>query len=477
MSQANGFEDLMQDLVNVPGVRGAFVFTKSENPRSFWSDAETGGKSSDHFLRRLSQMIKRIGDADDRIELRFVEGRFFIHPLSADKTLACLTEKKVNLPLLALTLDEIQDISASDIGVGVEMQSVTGLSSETQIPSEAEHHDENHSEISAAESRSQVNDEKSFEVSTASTEESDAESQNTAQVSEAVYQEDEVSPSFATGRLPAIECLSADKTDETVTSASANVQEPVADGSSAMEPVSAPHSATGLHSWSHLGKADIAEGTELTAGTALDASGTESFNPVVVAEQSETAHSEVQHLDASPDENVHQAIGESEKDDCSEAIASDSELNHENISEASAELSVQPAPETEAQLSGNITSLREIAAGLNDISMIAAVQLGHSVVASYLRQTRPAVWKETFQISMDATVTVTDSDVAPAPDDLAWAESWTQEFMEKCQMVVLDLPQSVMAPLNAEARALLAPGSQAEGQWMILCQKSYLPHK
>jgi predicted regulator of Ras-like GTPase activity (Roadblock/LC7/MglB family) len=458
MSQANGFEDLMQELVNVPGVRGAFVFTKNENPCSFWSEAEAGGKSSDHFLRRLSQMIKRIGDANDRIELRFAEGRFFIHTLSADKTLACLTEKKVNLPLLALTLDEIQDISASDIGVGVEMQSVTGLSSETQIPSEAEHHNENHSEISAAESRSQVNDEKSFEVSTASAAESDAASKNTAQVGEAVYQEDEVSPSFATGRLPAMERLSADKTDETVISISADEQEPVADGSSAMEPVSASHRATGFHSWSHLGKADIAEGTELTAGTSLDTSDAESFNPVVMAEQSETELSKVQHVDASPDE-------------------SDNEPGYENISEASAELSMQPAPETEAQPSGNITSFSEIAAGLNDISMIAAVQLGHSMVASYLRQTRPAAWKETFQISMDAIITVTGSDAAPAPDDLARAESWTQEFMEKCQMVVLDLPQSVMVPLNAEARALLAPGHQAEGQWMILCQKSYLPHK
>jgi hypothetical protein len=115
-----------------------------------------------------------------------------------------------------------------------------------------------------------------------------------------------------------------------------------------------------------------------------------------------------------------------------------------------------------------------IAAGLSDISLIATSYLGRSLVTGCWRQTQPAVLQADFRISPDGMIEA-ESDLTPAePETMRLAAEWAEAFVAGCQLVKIDLPLHLIAPLNADAQALLAAGGAFGDRGLILLQNSYL---
>ncbi|HWQ32932.1 MAG TPA: hypothetical protein VNQ79_08755 [Blastocatellia bacterium] len=115
-----------------------------------------------------------------------------------------------------------------------------------------------------------------------------------------------------------------------------------------------------------------------------------------------------------------------------------------------------------------------IAAGLSDISLIATGYLGRSQVTGCWRQTQPAALQADFRISPDGMIEA-ESDLTPAePETIRLAAEWAQAFVAGCQLVKIDLPLHLIAPLNADAQALLAAGGAFGDRGLILLQRSYL---
>ncbi|HZS06705.1 MAG TPA: hypothetical protein VFD58_17840 [Blastocatellia bacterium] len=115
-----------------------------------------------------------------------------------------------------------------------------------------------------------------------------------------------------------------------------------------------------------------------------------------------------------------------------------------------------------------------IAAGLSDISLIATGYLGRSLVNSCWRQTRPAGLEADFQISPDGMIEAENDLAAAGPEMIRLAGEWAQRFVARCQLVMIDLPLHLVAPLNADAQTLLAAGGSFGDRGLILLQYDYL---
>lgn len=121
-----------------------------------------------------------------------------------------------------------------------------------------------------------------------------------------------------------------------------------------------------------------------------------------------------------------------------------------------------------------LTTHASIAAGLNDISLIATGYLGRSLVNGCWRQTQPAALQNVFRISPDGMIEA-ENDLAQADAELVQlASEWARNFVAGCQLVRIDLPLQLVAPLNADAQALLAVGDTFGDRGLILLQHSHL---
>ncbi|MFN0122840.1 MAG: hypothetical protein ACKV2V_20265 [Blastocatellia bacterium] len=121
-------EQMFGDLTSVPGVSGAMYFQQRETPQLYWPEDSTCPPPGDRFLRGASQIIRRLCDAHNRIELRYQQGRFFVQSLGGGTAIACFAGRELNLPLLNLTMDDFvrEFASQADVGVGA---SISGMGS------------------------------------------------------------------------------------------------------------------------------------------------------------------------------------------------------------------------------------------------------------------------------------------------------------------------------------------------------------
>jgi hypothetical protein len=115
-----------------------------------------------------------------------------------------------------------------------------------------------------------------------------------------------------------------------------------------------------------------------------------------------------------------------------------------------------------------------IAAGLSDISLIASGYLGRSLVNGNWQQTQPAALLPAFHISPDGVIEA-ENDLAPGdPETIHLAAEWAQAFVAACQLVSIDLPLQLIAPLNADAQAMLSAEGGFGDRGLLLLQHSYL---
>lgn len=277
------YEDLFSDLLAVPGVCGAVMFQPQEMPRLFWPEDAEWPRPNERFLRGAGQMIRRLCQTHNRLEIRYQRGRFIVQSLRADMAVACFTGRELNLPLLKLTLDEFTQLAAAD--------------------------------------------------------------------------KKDMLPGYVNGE--------------------------------SRSPV---------------------YGSGMSVGAML--AGTESHN---------SSSAMVQNGFVEPLAN-HAAV----------------------------------------------------AAGLSDISLIATGYLGRSLVNSCWEQTQPAELADYFQLSADGVIEATNDLKPTTEENIRLASEWAQAFVAECQLVRIDLPLQLVAPLNADAQALLS-GSHAFGdRGLILLQHSYL---
>ena len=88
-------ESLFDDLLAVPGVRGAVLFQPQADPRIFWPDEPEWQPPNDRFLRGAGQIIRRLCHNHERVEVRYQGGRFIVQSLGDDAAVACLTGREL----------------------------------------------------------------------------------------------------------------------------------------------------------------------------------------------------------------------------------------------------------------------------------------------------------------------------------------------------------------------------------------------
>ncbi len=121
-----------------------------------------------------------------------------------------------------------------------------------------------------------------------------------------------------------------------------------------------------------------------------------------------------------------------------------------------------------------LTTHASVAAGLNDISLIATGYLGRSLVTGCWRQTQPAALQNVFGISPDGLIEAANELAAADAELVQVASEWARNFVAGCQLVRIDLPLQLVAPLNADAQALLAVGDTFGDRGLILLQQAHL---
>ncbi len=119
-------------------------------------------------------------------------------------------------------------------------------------------------------------------------------------------------------------------------------------------------------------------------------------------------------------------------------------------------------------------TLDKIAAGLSEISLMAAGYLGRSSVVNNWRQTRPDVWRDLFSVSKEATIQVSEPELAAKPQDFQLASQWAREFLSLSLLVAVDLPTQLIIPFNHQAASLLTKDGIPTGRSTFLVKNLYL---
>lgn len=115
-----------------------------------------------------------------------------------------------------------------------------------------------------------------------------------------------------------------------------------------------------------------------------------------------------------------------------------------------------------------------IAAGLSDLSLIATGYLGRSFVVTAWRETQPAAFQPAFQILPDGMIEAENDLAVTDQSAIELAAEWALAFVARCQLVTIDLPLHLVAPINADAQALLTVGNGSADRGLILLQSDYL---
>jgi len=107
-------ENAIGDLLAVPGLRGLMLLDATSTPKMYRLDHEVGAETVDAVARGISQVVRKLRLASEKIELRYEKGRFYIRPLQGGLVIAIFTDPRPNIPLLSLALDTLVQAAATD---------------------------------------------------------------------------------------------------------------------------------------------------------------------------------------------------------------------------------------------------------------------------------------------------------------------------------------------------------------------------
>lgn len=101
-------QELLKDLISVPGLRNVLFFEKNEEPiiNDIHEDFSLSTFQKGQVLSGLNQVINQFDEDYFRLELRGEYGRFIIRSIGADMSIACVTDENLNVPLLELALEQ-----------------------------------------------------------------------------------------------------------------------------------------------------------------------------------------------------------------------------------------------------------------------------------------------------------------------------------------------------------------------------------
>jgi hypothetical protein len=105
--------NLFKDLISVPGLRNVLLFKKYEEPimKDIHEDFSLPAFQKNQVLAGLKKTIDQIDDDSFRVELRGEYGRFILCSISADTSIAFVTNENLNVPLLELALKQYKDFA------------------------------------------------------------------------------------------------------------------------------------------------------------------------------------------------------------------------------------------------------------------------------------------------------------------------------------------------------------------------------